>query len=100
MCLSAAKRLNAGDRNSGIVAWAALMAAVLIPVALVCALAAAVHPIVLWVLEVAFLYGTLRFFNTTSNLAAIGRALAEGDAASAAATLGLWRSEPLETDDP
>lgn len=100
MCLSAAKRLDAGDRNSGIVAWAALVAAVLVPVALVSALLAAIHPVVLWALEVAFLYGTLRFFSTTSNLAAIGRALAEGDTASAAATLGAWRGEPLETDDP
>ena len=44
MSLSAAKRLNAGDRNSGIAAWAALMVAVLVPVALVTALAAALHP--------------------------------------------------------
>lgn len=100
MCLSAAKRLNAGDRNSGIIAWVALVAAVLVPVALVSALFAALHPVVLWVLEVAFLYGTIRFFNTTSSLAAISRALAEGDTASAAATLGSWRGEPLETDEP
>jgi cobalamin biosynthesis protein CobD/CbiB len=99
MCLSAAKRLNAGDRNSGIAAWAALVAAVLIPVVLVSALAAAIHPAVLWVLEVVFLYGTLQFFNTTSSLAAISRALAAGDTATAASELGLWRGEPIETDD-
>src|SRR6187431_2413803 len=52
MCLSAAKRLNAGDRNSGILAWLALVGALLVPVALVSALAAAIHPVVLWVLEV------------------------------------------------
>jgi cobalamin biosynthesis protein CobD/CbiB len=99
MCLSAAKRLNAGDRNSGIVAWLALLAAVMVPVALAAALAAAIHPIVLWVLEILFLYGTLRFFNTTSSLASIGRSLADGDVAAAASRLGLWRGEPLETDD-
>jgi cobalamin biosynthesis protein CobD/CbiB len=99
MCLSAAKRLDAGDRNSGIVAWAVLVGALLVPVALVSALAAAIHPVVLWILEVAFLYGTLRFFNTTSSLAAIGRALADGDTASAASHLGRWRGEPIETDD-
>jgi len=100
MCLSAAKRLNAGDRNSGILAWVVLVGALLVPVALVAALAAAIHPIVLWVLEVAFLYGTLRFFSTTSSLAAIERALRQGDASAAASQLGLWRAEPLESDDP
>lgn len=99
MCLSAAKRLNAGDRNSGILAWVALMGAVLVPVALVTALAAAIHPVVLWVLEVAFLYGTLRFFATTGALGAIERSLREGDAGGAASRLGLWRAEPLESDD-
>lgn len=99
MCLSAAKRLNAGDRNSGIVAWLALAGAILVPVALVSALARAIHPFVLWLIEVGFLYATLRFFNTTSSLAAIGRALAAGDGAAAASQLGLWRGEPLESDD-
>ena len=63
LCLSAAKRLNAGDRNSGILAWLALMGAVLVPVALLTALAAAIHPAVLWVLDVVILYGTLRFLH-------------------------------------
>jgi len=99
MCLSAAKRLNAGDRNSGLLAWVALMGAVLIPVALVTALAAAIHPAVKWVLELAFLYGTLRFFATTGALGAIERALRVGDTATAASVLGLWRAEPLESDD-
>ncbi len=99
MCLSAAKRLNAGDRNSGILAWVALVGAVMIPVALVATLAAAIHPIVLWLLEVAFLYATLRFFSTTGSLAAIERALRQADPGAAASQLGLWRAEPLETDD-
>jgi cobalamin biosynthesis protein CobD/CbiB len=100
MCLSAAKRLNAGDRNSGILAWLALMGAVLVPVALVAWLAALVHVVFLWVLEVAFLYGTLRFFVTTASLAAIERALREGDPIAAASLLGTWRGEPIESEDP
>ena len=66
MCLSAAKRLNAGDRNSGILAWIALMAAVLVPVGAgrrwLAAGGASVF--VVWVLDVALLYGTLRFLAT------------------------------------
>jgi adenosylcobinamide-phosphate synthase len=100
MSLSAAKRLNAGDRNSGILAWLALMGAVMVPIALVSAIAAAIHPIVLWLLEAAFLYGTLKFFATTRNLSGIERALRDADAAGAASQLGLWRAEPLESDDP
>ena len=52
MCLSVAKRLDAGDRNSGMLAWAALMALVLVPTVLLTALAGAVHPVVLWLVEV------------------------------------------------
>jgi len=100
MCLSAAKRLNAGDRNSGIVAWLALGAAVMVPAALVTALAAAIHPIAVWVLDVAVLYGSLRFLTTLSSLAAIEKALREGDVATAANGLALWQGEPLESPDP
>lgn len=100
MCLSAAKRLNAGDRNSGILAWIVLMGAVLVPVALLAVLAAAVHPVVSWLLNAAVLYGTLRFLAITSNLSAIETALREGDVAVAANRLAQWRCEPLEADDP
>ena len=99
MCLSAAKRLDAGDRSSGIVAWVALMVALLVPVALATALFAAIHPLAVWVLEVAFLYGTLRFLSTTGNLSSIERALRENDAAAAANRLAAWRGEPVEGDD-
>ena len=75
LCLSAAKRLNAGDRNSGIFAWGALMLAVLVPVGLATLLASALHPVFVWLLDVAFLYGTLRFLATTGQLAAIEAAL-------------------------
>ena len=100
LCLSAAKRLNVGDRNSGILAWLALMGAVLVPVALLAALAAAIHPVLLWLLDVAVLYGTLRFLASTQNLAAIEKALRDGDAAGAANRLAQWQGEPVEGEDP
>lgn len=99
LCLSAAKRLNAGDRNSGIFAWIALMLAVLGPVLLAAALCAAIHPVVLWLLDTVVLYGTLRFLATINALAAIERALREGDAAGAGILLGQWRGEPVEGED-
>lgn len=100
MCLSAAKRLSTGDRNSGILAWVALMGAVLVPVALVAALLAALHVSLLWLLEVAALYGTIRFLATTGNLAAIEKSLRDGAHAAAANRLALWRGEPVEGEDP
>ena len=99
VCLSAAKRLNAGDRNSGIVAWMAVMAGVLVPVALVAAAAAAIHPFVLWLLDIAVLYGTLRFLQTAGELSAIEKRLREGDLAGAAARLAQWQDEPVVADD-
>lgn len=100
MCLSAAKRLNAGDRHSGTVAWFALMVGLLVPVALVTGLAVAIHPVVVWLLDVVVLYGTLRFLATTRALAAIEKALREQNAATAANLLADWQGEPVETDDP
>ncbi|MEO7742283.1 MAG: regulatory signaling modulator protein AmpE, partial [Usitatibacter sp.] len=100
MCLSAAKRLNAGDRNSGILAWAALMGALLVSVALLTALLAALHVSLAWLLEVAILYGTLRFLTTTGSLASIEKSLRDGNAAAAANRLAQWRGEPVEGEDP
>ena len=100
LCLSAAKRLDAGDRNSGIVAWFALMAGVLVPVALVSWLAHAIHPVVLWILEIAILYLTLRFLATASHVAAIETAIRTGDSAGAANLLAEWRGEPVESPEP
>ena len=99
MCLSAAKRLNAGDRNSGIVAWFALMAGVLVPAALVLALATAIHPFVLWLLDIAVLYATLRFLHTAGELGAIEKLLRDGDVSGAAGRLAQWRGEPIAADD-
>jgi adenosylcobinamide-phosphate synthase len=99
MCLSAAKRLNAGDRNSGIAAWLALVAAVMVPAALVTMLAKAIHPLALWLLNVAVMYGSLRFLATISSLGAIEKALRAGEVAAAANYLALWQGEPLESPD-
>jgi adenosylcobinamide-phosphate synthase len=99
MTLSVAKRLDAGDRNSGILAWAALAALVLLPAALLTALCAAIHPAVSWLLEVAVLYGTLRFLSTIEHLGAIEKALRGADIASAGSRLAQWRAEPAEAAD-
>jgi len=99
VCLSAAKRLDAGDRNSGIVAWMAVMAGVLVPVALVTAAASAIHPFVLWIVDIVVLYGTLRFLQTAGELAAIEKRLREGDLAGAAGRLAQWQDEPVVADD-
>ena len=99
LCLSAAKRLNAGDRNSGVVAWILLMGAVLVPVALATWLASAIHPVVLWLLDVGVLYLTIRFLATAHSLAKLETALREQSAASAANLLSQWQGEPVSTDD-
>ena len=99
LAISAAKRLNAGDRNSGILAWLVLMGAALIPVSVVTAFAAAIHALVVWLLDVAFLYFTLRFLATARRLAEIERDLRSGNSASAANRLAQWRGEPVESDD-
>jgi cobalamin biosynthesis protein CobD/CbiB len=99
LCLSTAKRLNAGDRNSGILAWLALVAVAVGPVALVTALAAAVHPVLVFAIDVVFLHFTLRFLSTTSQVAAIEGALRKGDATLAANQLAAWQGEPVEVAD-
>jgi adenosylcobinamide-phosphate synthase len=99
MALSAAKRLNAGDRNSGVLAWVALMGAVLVPVMLATGVAAAIHPLVVWLFDLAVLYWTLRFLATTKALAAIEKALREQNVAAAANLLSQWQGEPIETED-
>ena len=99
LCLSAAKRLNAGDRNSGILAWIVLVTVVLVPVALATALAAAIHPAAVWLLDVALLYFSLRFLSTVAHVSAIEAALRAGDAAVAANQLAQWQGVPVEAHD-
>ncbi len=100
MCLSAAKRLNAGDRNSGILAWFVLMGAMIVPVALLAAVAAAIHTALLWAMDVLFLYATLRFLATVRSLAAIEKTLAEHHPGTGANLLAEWLAEPVATDEP
>jgi cobalamin biosynthesis protein CobD/CbiB len=99
MALSAAKRMNAGDRNSGVLAWIVLMAAVLVPAGLLTLLAGTLHPFLVWVLDVLVLYGTLRFLTTARAVADIEKALREQNVAGAANLLSQWQGEPVETDD-
>jgi cobalamin biosynthesis protein CobD/CbiB len=99
VALSAAKRMNAGDRNSGVLAWIALMAAVLVPAALITLLAATLHPFLVWILDVLVLYSTLRFLATARAVADIEKALREQNIPGAANLLGQWQGEPVETDD-
>jgi cobalamin biosynthesis protein CobD/CbiB len=100
LCLSTAKRLNAGDRNSGILAYVALVIVALAPLALVALLAAAIHGVFLAALSAAVLYGSLRFLQTTANLGAIERELREGDAAAASRRLAQWQGEAPPSDEP
>lgn len=99
LCLSAAKRLNAGDRNSGVLAYGVLVAAVLVPAGLVAALAASIHGALAFAFDAAVLYASLRFLQTSAALNGIERALREGDAAAASRRLAQWQPEaPLSAD--
>ena len=100
LSLSTAKRLNAGDRNSGILAWFVLVAVMLVPVAILAAIAAAIHPIVSWLLDAAVLYFSLRFLATTAHVTSIEKSLRAGDSSGAANRLAEWRGEPIEGHDP
>jgi cobalamin biosynthesis protein CobD/CbiB len=93
LALSVAKRFNAGDRNSGMAAWFVLAALVIVPLAILTAIAAALHPIVSWMLNVAILFASLRFLETVTRLEAIERSLREGSVAQALSRLAEWRPE-------
>jgi adenosylcobinamide-phosphate synthase len=93
LALSVAKRFNAGDRNSGMAAWFVLVALVMVPLAILTAIAAALHPVVSWMLNVAILFASLRFLETATRLEAIERSLREGSVAQALARLAEWRPE-------
>ena len=100
LCLSTAKRLNAGDRNSGLLAYFALAAVVVVPVALVAWLAASIHPVVLVALDALVLYASIAFLGTAAQVGGIERALREGDARGAAQRLSSWQGEPVGTEEP
>ena len=100
LCLSTAKRLNAGDRNSGMLAYFALAAIVLAPVAILAWLAASIHPVVLAILNVVVLYASLSFLGTAAHVGGIERALREGDVRGAQQRLAAWQPEVTGLDDP
>ncbi len=99
LALAVSRRLDAGDRNSGIVAWLVLAAIGVGPVMLATALAMALHPVVVWILDVVVLYFSIRFLETTRELGAIERLLREGDATGAANQLAAWLGEPVDAPD-
>lgn len=100
LCLSAAKRLDAGDRNSGVLAYFALVGVVLVPLGLVAALAASLHGVFLFALDALVLYASLRFLRTSATLGEIERLLREGDAGAASRRLAQWQGEAPPSDDP
>jgi adenosylcobinamide-phosphate synthase len=99
MALSASKRLNSGHRNDGVLAWCALMAFVLVPLIVVDTLLVRLHPALEFIVDAALLYGTLRFLATTAKLAAVQRALRDGDLRGAAQSLSAWQGEPVDAED-
>ncbi|HZZ93092.1 MAG TPA: regulatory signaling modulator protein AmpE [Usitatibacter sp.] len=98
-CLAVRQRLDAGDRNSGIFGWLVLMAVLLVPTAVLASLASRIHPAVLLVLDVAVLYGSLRFLSTVRRLGEIERSLRGGETQAALATLGEWQGQGLDAAD-
>ena len=100
LCLSTAKRLNAGDRNSGMLAYFALASAVVVPVGLVAWLAESIHPVVRVALDALVLYASIAFLGTAAQVGGIERALREGDARGAAQRLSSWQGESVGTQEP
>ena len=99
LSLSVAKRLDAGDRNSGVLAWFVLVSIVLLPMALVTWVAASIHPIVTWLLDATVMYFSLRFLSTSKHVSAIEAALRANDVPGAANRLADWQGEPVEQAD-
>lgn len=67
LCLAMPRRLDAGDAASGRVALIVLVAATCAPVAVLAWLAAALHPLLVIVLDAAVLYGSLRFLEAVAS---------------------------------
>src|SRR5688572_32722666 len=58
--------------------------------------AGAIHSAVLWLVEVAALYLSLRFLATAQQVSAIEASLRAGDVVGAAERLAQWQGEPLD----
>ena len=93
LALWLARQLDAGDRRTGALALAALLAVTCVPALLLGWLASAIHPVALLAVNSAALFLSLRFFPTTAAVAAIERALRSGDAGLAQRELARWRDE-------
>ena len=99
LCLAIRQKFDAGDRNSGIFGWVLLMTAVLVPTVLLAQIAARIHPAALALLDLAVLYGSLRFLATMRELSALEKALRAGDSTSALTLLGEWQGQGLDAAD-
>jgi cobalamin biosynthesis protein CobD/CbiB len=100
MCLSAAKRLNAGDRNSGILAWLALMGAVLVRSRWSLARRLAARGLPLGARgRVPLRDAALLRHHAPASPRSSGRC-ARANTVAAASLLGTWRGEPIESEDP
>jgi cobalamin biosynthesis protein CobD/CbiB len=87
------QRANAGTYRHGVIAWCLALGVVLVPVALVYALLAGVHPLLALLFNVASLYWAMGFRQVSHYFTGIQKALAEGRVAEARALLGAWRGE-------
>jgi len=99
LCVVIRQKFDAGDRNSGIFGWLVLMTAVLVPSLVLTVLAARIHPVALELLDLAVLYGSLRFLATMRELSALEKALRGGDASSALTLLAEWQGQGLDSAD-
>ena len=87
---------DAGREYQGIVGWAFVVAIVLGVTLIVEWLAAAIHPLAVFVLHVLVLYLTLGFRQFSSSFSEIQAALSGGDVASAHALVESWTRQPGE----
>lgn len=98
-CLWARQKLDAGDRNSGIFAWFVLMTLLLVPTVILTAIAMRIHPALVLVLDIAALYGSMRFLPTLRQLAEIEKSLRAGETRAALASLEEWQGQGLDAPD-
>lgn len=85
---------DAGREYQGIVGWAFVVAIVLAFTLIIEWLAAAIHPLAVFVLHVVVLYLTLGFRQFSSSFSEIQIALAAGDVATAQARVEQWTTQP------
>jgi adenosylcobinamide-phosphate synthase len=69
------------------------------PAAIFVTLAARIHPVALALLDIAVLYGSLRFLATLRELSALEKSLRAGDSSAALSMLGEWQGQGLDAAD-